>query len=146
MSGDGGLTHDERQRLFDAATRVREHAYAQYSGFLVGAALLDGQGRIFTGCNVENASFGLTICAERAAAFSAVSQGSRSFRALAVATSGGHAPCGACRQVLIEFGDELDVFLLNIDAPHDFHRVRLSELLPDSFRLLRSESDDGRVE
>ncbi len=94
------INHDE---LVQRAAQVRERAYAPYSHYSVGAALLGKSGRIYTGCNVENASFGLTICAERAAVLKAISEGEKEFQAVAVVTSNGGAPCGACRQVLFEF-------------------------------------------
>jgi len=103
---------DAVQRLIEAALRARESAYAPYSRFRVGAAVL-AEEQIFTGCNVENASFGLTICAERAAVFAAVTAGARRLEAVAVAGDAGTptAPCGACRQVLFEFGPEMTVIL-----------------------------------
>src|SRR2546421_10379414 len=92
-----------RDTLAQAAIAVRQRAYAQYSDFLVGAAILAADGKTYTGCNVENGSYGLTICAERAAVFSAVAAGQQRFEMLAIATTGGGSPCGACRQVLAEF-------------------------------------------
>lgn len=124
--------------LIRAALAARAHAYAPYSGFRVGAALLARDGTIYTGCNVECASFSLTNCAERTALFKAVSEGQRSFQALAVA--GGKedradpmtTPCGACRQALYEFcGDDLLVLLAQ-DEEH-FTRCTLGELLPLGF-------------
>lgn len=123
----------ERERLISAACLVRERAYAPYSRFRVGAALLTHSGEIITGCNIENASFGLTICAERSAAFTAIAQGQRQFTALAVAASGGGTPCGACRQVLAEFAPHLPVLIVNADAPEQVQEVSLAELLPLSF-------------
>ena len=119
--------------LVAAAQRVRDNAYAPYSGFAVGAALLTADGRVFTGCNVENASYGLTVCAERHAVAAAVAAGARDFRALALVTpsSPPASPCGACRQVLAEFG-QLTLVLANPDGER--HRTTLSELLPRAFR------------
>ena len=125
-----------RQELVAAARAVRKRAYAPYSNFHVGAAVLDGQGRIHVGCNVENASFGLTICAERNAMAAAVSAGVRRLRAVAVvtATRPPGTPCGACRQVLAEFGDDdLPVLLASPTGPAD--ETSLGALLPRAFRL-----------
>jgi cytidine deaminase len=120
-------------RLMAEAERARHTAYAPYSRFAVGAALLTDDGRIFHGCNVENASYGLTTCAERTAVFSAVTAGVRRFAAIAVTAREGHGapPCGACRQVLHEFAPELWVYWRD-----DHGRVlkrRLSALLPKAF-------------
>jgi cytidine deaminase len=118
--------------LLAAARQVQSRAYAPYSKFLVGAALEASDGRVFVGCNVENASYGLTICAERAAIFTAVSAGVREFRRAVVVSNVDPpaAPCGACRQVLAEFG--LD---LSIEAVGSTRTVswRLAELLPAAF-------------
>ena len=115
-----------------AARAVRERAYAPYSGFAVGAAIEAEDGQVFVGTNVENASFGLTNCAERAAVAAAVAGGARRFRRIVIATSASPpaAPCGACRQVLAEFGDGL---LVESVGPSDRRTWRLSELLPDRF-------------
>lgn len=126
---------EERDRLITAALAARQNAYARYSQFTVGAALLGTDGTITTGVNVENGSYGLTICAERVAIGTAVSAGRRTFRAAAVATSGGHAPCGACRQVLAEFCDDLLILLVDADRPEVITEVTLDELLPARFRL-----------
>lgn len=116
--------------LLSAAWQVRENAHAPYSRFSVGAALLAEDGRIFTGCNVENLSFGLTVCAERAAVFAAVAAGARRFRALAVVSDSREpvSPCGACRQVLAEFCEELPIRTTNLQG-EEFEAC-LSVLLP----------------
>ena len=98
------LVTDERERLIAAAIDARQWAYAPYSEYAVGAALLSASGRIYEGVNVENAAYPMTICAERVAVFRAISEGERDFKAIAVVTRNGGAPCGACRQVLAEFG------------------------------------------
>jgi cytidine deaminase len=119
--------------LYQAAVDVRAHAYAPYSKFSVGAALLSEDGRVFAGCNVENASYGLCICAERNAVFAAVAQGARSFRAIAIVSSAQEpvTPCGACRQVLAEFAPSFDVrcFGENGSAQH----YTTAGLLPAAF-------------
>lgn len=125
--------------LIQAATEARERAYAPYSGFKVGAALLGESGRIYKGCNVENASYGLTSCAERNAIFAAVQDGERRFVAAAVVTETNKPtpPCGACRQVLLEFAGageldrDMDIALATLDGAQRL--TRLSALLPDSF-------------
>jgi len=118
--------------LVTAARRAREQAYCPYSGFAVGAALEGEDGRIFAGCNVENASYGVGICAERAAVAAAISGGSRRFRRLVVATDVEPpvSPCGVCRQVLAEFGPDLVVEAV---GPRSSRRWTLAELLPDAF-------------
>ncbi len=129
------LSHDDRQRLIAAACAVRERAYAKYSNFLVGAALLAETGEIVAGCNIENASYGLTICAERNAVFAAVAQGLTRFRALALATVGGATPCGACRQVLAEFCDDLPIWIVDVHHPDRVVESSLNQLLPSRFTL-----------
>lgn len=133
MPDDGGWS-----RLIEAALAARQRAYAPYSGFAVGAALLDADGALHAGCNVENASLGLTVCAERVAACSAVAQGRRSWRKLAVAAAGGAPPCGACRQVLAEFAPDLALALVDAEQPQKIVFVRLSDLLPAAFRWPKS--------
>jgi cytidine deaminase len=118
-----------------AAVEARQRAYAKYSKFQVGAAILAADSRIFTGCNVENASYGLTICAERAAVFAAVAAGQQRFELLAIATPGGAAPCGACRQVLAEFSPDLPILLIDMNQPNSTVEVNLRDLLPGVFRL-----------
>ena len=105
-------------RLITAAQAARRNAYAPYSHFTVGAALLAQDGTIYTGCNVENASYGLSICAERNAVFHAVASGTRDFLAVAVATENGVTPCGACRQVLAEFNPQMTVLLVDAAGQH----------------------------
>ncbi len=119
--------------LSDAALQSRARAYAPYSKFRVGAALEDSDGRIHTGCNIENASYGLTNCAERTAVFKAVSEGARSFRRIAVAadTVPLTPPCGACRQVLWEICGDIEVVLVNLRG--DTESMRLKDLLPRPF-------------
>ena len=119
------------EELIALATRAREKAYAPYSGFPVGAALLARSGKVFTGCNVENATFGLTICAERTAVFKAVSEGEREFDTIAVVTAPGASPCGACRQVLREFGPDLRVLVA--DTQGHVEKFSLEDLIPNAF-------------
>ncbi len=119
--------------LIEAALAARKHAHAPFSGFQVGAALEDETGRVWTGCNIENATYGLTVCAERVAVFKAVSEGARGFRRIVVAadTQRLTPPCGACRQILWEFCGDLEVVLVNLQGSTE--RYRLGELLPRAF-------------
>jgi cytidine deaminase len=121
-------------RLIAEATQARDNVYAPYSNFAVGAALLAKTGGIFTGCNVENASYGLTICAERVAVDCAVSSGEREFAALALVTDSQEpsVPCGACLQVLSEFADDLLIICENLDGKRI--QTTLRELLPQAFK------------
>lgn len=121
--------------LVDAALTARQQAYAPYSNYCVGAALLTSDGHIVTGCNVENASFGLTICAERAAVCSAIVAGTRTIHACVVATADGGAPCGACRQVLSEFHDDdhpMNIITVTPDG-EIVMQTWLRDLLPHGF-------------
>jgi cytidine deaminase len=129
------MNEETRQQLIKQACLVRERAYARYSHFEVGAALLIDTGQIVTGCNVENASYGLTNCAERTALFSAVSQGLQRFQAIAIASSGGVSPCGACRQVLAEFAPDLPILLIDVLKPGQVVETNLAQLFPGPFRL-----------
>lgn len=122
----------QTNELIQLAARARENAYAPYSKFKVGAALLAKSGQVYTGSNVENASYGLTICAERAALFHAVSEGEREFTAIAVVTDRGVSPCGACRQVLREFGRDLRVIVADTQGRQ--REYTLGALLPDDFK------------
>ena len=126
------ITEDQLNALAAAACKAREFAYAPYSKYRVGAAILLKDNHIVTGVNVENASYGLTICAERAAIFAAVSQGWRRILAVAVCTSNVGAPCGACRQVMMEFAPE-DAPVLLCDAQGHVRRTTLFALLPEYF-------------
>jgi cytidine deaminase len=125
-------------RLVAAARRARRNAHAAFSGFKVGAALETADGTIVTGCNVENATYGLTICAERVAMFKAISEGHRKFRRLAVVadTDAPTPPCGACRQILWEFGGDLEVILANLRREKGRHRLKDLLPLPFDARLL----------
>jgi len=124
------------RELVKRALAARSGAYAPYSGFAVGAALLAADGTVYTGANIENASYGLSMCAERVALFKAVSEGRREFSVLAVACGDDHCrPCGACRQVLAEFAPDLRVLMA--DARGDFRETSLAELLPEAFSLAR---------
>ena len=126
------------KQLVKAAIRAARASYSPYSLFPVGAALLDGNGKVFTGCNVENASYGLTICAERVALLKAVSAGCRTFKALAVAGGKGVAarPCGACLQVIAEFcSPEFPIHLATLDRADKIERFSLKDLLPQTFTL-----------
>jgi cytidine deaminase len=119
------------QDLVAQAIEARKNAYAPYSNYRVGAALLAESGQVYTGCNVENAVYPLTICAERTAVVKAVSEGERSFVAIAVVSENGGSPCGSCRQVLREF-DEKTVVLI-ADTTGDYRETSVEDLLPDSF-------------
>src|SRR5262245_12755614 len=121
------------QRLIDAARAVRLNAFAPFSHFLVGAVLETADGQIITGCNVENATYGLTVCAERVAVFKAISEGHRRFVRVAVVadTEAPTPPCGACRQILWEFGGDLEVILANLTE--EKARLRMKDLLPLPF-------------
>lgn len=130
------VTYPERARLIAEARAVLKNAYAPYSKFKVGAALLTAKGDLFTGCNVENASYGLSNCAERTAIFSAVAaRGPRvEIQAIAVVNSQNVpcSPCGACRQVIWEFGQRAVVFFLSAEG---WREMTIAELLPEGFRL-----------
>ncbi len=119
------------QHLIALAAQARELAYAPYSKYRVGAALLGKSGRVYTGCNVENAVYPLTLCAERTAVVKAVSEGERRFEAIAVVTANGGTPCGSCRQVLAEFG--LDIRVLIATPERLVDQKRVAELLPGAF-------------
>jgi cytidine deaminase len=119
------------QELVAHALTARRRAYAPYSQYLVGAAVLAADGSVIMGCNVENASYPATICAERVALTAAIAQGQREFVALAVATRNGGSPCGICRQVMAELGPAMTVYIS--DADGNFRTTTVAELLPDSF-------------
>jgi cytidine deaminase len=122
------------QELITLARKARTQAYAPYSNFAVGAALLSHSGRVFTGCNVENAAYPLTTCAERTAMTKAISEGELSFDAIAVVTATGASPCGACRQILREFGGpdgDLRVIIADLDGNSE--TLTIAELLPLGF-------------
>ena len=123
----------EKDLLIDAAKQARENAHAPYSNFRVGAALRSTSGRIFTGCNVENASYGLTMCAERVAIFKAISEGERGFDALAVVTDADvlTPPCGACRQLIWEFCGDIPVTIANLKGQTDV--TQMKDLFPRPF-------------
>ena len=135
------LTDEMRSRLIQAATEARQWAYAPYSNYAVGAALLTASGRIYDGVNVENAAYPTGICAERVAVFKAVSEGERDFVAIAVVTANAGSPCGSCRQVLAEFGLDIVVLIANLDGKV-IKETSVARLLPGAFRPkdLRSES------
>ena len=119
--------------LIDLAFKVKENAYAPYSDFRVGAVLLCKDGRVFAGCNIENASYGLSMCAERVALFKAISEGCRDFELLVLISDSDEfcLPCGACRQALWEFNCELRILMLN--KKKEIKETRVGELLPDAF-------------
>ncbi len=125
------LTSTEIDHLLALAAEAAVNAYVPYSHFAVGAALRAKDGTIYTGCNVENASYGLTICAERNAVARAIADGARRFDAIAVVTENGVTPCGACRQVLAEFGPEITVIVADVAGNRRVYT--LNELLPDAF-------------
>ena len=126
------MPHTDKE-LIDAAAAVRENAFAPYSGFRVGSALETEDGELVTGCNVESASYGLTVCAERIAIFNALSQGKKRIRKIAVVTDTDEltAPCGACRQVIWEFGGDIPVILSNLKGKTA--KLTMKDLLPHAF-------------
>jgi cytidine deaminase len=125
-----------RKKLEQAAKKVMRHAHAPYSKFHVGAAILLTNGKVFSGCNVENSSYGMTNCAERTAIFSAVAALGPKIEIRAVAVANDHdvacSPCGACRQVIYEFGPDATIFFEGANGPKEAH---ITELLPEGFRL-----------
>ena len=120
------------QELIQHALEVRRNSYSPYSNFAVSAALLSDDGRVFTGVNVENSSFGLTNCAERVAIGAAITAGARSFTTLAIVLKGGGSPCGACRQVLYEFAPSLRILMAD-EQGHVVKSCSLADLLPEAF-------------
>ncbi|MCM1577560.1 MAG: cytidine deaminase [Ruminococcus sp.] len=135
----------EELELMRTAEKMTEKAYAPYSGFKVGAAILTEDGRVFTGCNVENGSYGCSICAERTAAVKAVSEGALKFTAAAVANAGGGLtyPCGICLQFLSEFAAEHFTVIMR-ESSGDIVTHPIEELLPNGFKLNEDEGDGGK--
>jgi cytidine deaminase len=129
------MKREGKLALVKAALAASRHAFVPYSRFAVGAALLTSRGKIYTGANVESASFGLTCCAERVALFKALSEGERHFVAMAVVApaSGGPMPCGACRQLLAEFAREAEIFSCDARRPGKVRRFTVAGLLPAAF-------------
>jgi cytidine deaminase len=127
------LKNEQRMQLIEKAQQARQQAYAPYSNYRVGAALLTSTGDVFSGANVENAAYPTSMCAERVAIFKAVSEGQRQLQAIAVVTENGGSPCGSCRQVLAEFG--LETLVLIADAQgRVVQEMTVEELLPGAFR------------
>jgi cytidine deaminase len=135
-SAKNSLSSNQRRRLLQAARKAMKHAYAPYSHFRVGAALLTSKGKLFSGCNVENASYGLTNCAERTAIFAAIAKSGPKLEVRAIVVVNDHrvpcSPCGACRQVIYEFGPEATVLFQSSKGWKESH---IAELLPEGFRL-----------
>jgi cytidine deaminase len=132
------LGASDHRSLVEAARRARENAVARFSNFKVGAALETTDGVVITGCNVENATYGLTICAERVAMFKALSEGHRTFSRIAIVadTDDPTPPCGACRQILWEFAGDLEIVLANLTQEKGVHRLKDLLPLPFDVRLL----------
>jgi cytidine deaminase len=126
------ITQIEKQELIDLANTVRQHAYAPYSKYRVGSAVRTKSGKIFTGVNVENASYPQGMCAERIAIFKAVSEGEQEFEAISVVTDNGGSPCGGCRQVMAEFGLDTIVLIANGDGKL-LQELTVKDLLPEAF-------------
>ncbi|MFP4660714.1 MAG: cytidine deaminase [Halanaerobiales bacterium] len=127
------MDKEEAKELIEIATEAREKSYSPYSKFPIGAALLTSEGKVFTGTNIENAAYGLTLCAERTAIFKAVSEGYRKFKAIAVVadTERPVPPCGSCRQVIQEFGDNIMVIMSNLNDAYQVYTI--DQLLPAAF-------------
>ncbi len=132
MQNTTSISDETRRKLVAAAQEARNRAYAPYSNYHVGAALLTSNGEVITGCNIENAAYSPTICAERVAVFKAISEGMQNFDAIAVVTSNGGVPCGVCRQVMHEFAP--DILVIIADAEGNVkHEFSLQEILPYGF-------------
>lgn len=126
------MRREDIRNLIELAIKARENSYSPYSKFAVGAAVLTDCGKVFTGCNCENISHSAAMCAERAALYSAVSAGCRSFKAIALAAKDIVSPCGICRQVLAEFGD---IKIISANERGEYKEWMLSELLPEKFNF-----------
>ena len=124
---------NKNKNIIAEALNAREYAQAPYSKFRVGAALLTSEGKIIRGANVESASYGLSCCAERIAIFKALTEGHTNFSALAVASPGGAAPCGACLQIISEYAPKADILLVDTEKPNSIHETTISALLPLQF-------------
>ncbi|MFZ7103461.1 MAG: cytidine deaminase [Peptococcaceae bacterium] len=137
----GGFVNMDYKQLVAEAAAAKKNAYVPYSNFRVGAALLTCDGEIFTGCNVENASYSLTNCGERTAIFKAVSEGKKKFKAIAISTDTEEitSPCGPCRQVLIEFGADIDVIMANVQG--EYKVCKALDLLPLAFNPDKLEEE-----
>jgi cytidine deaminase len=127
------MTTSDRDELIQAALDVQQRAFCPYSNFPVGTAVRTISGKIYCGVNIENASFGLTICAERVAASSAIAAGERDFVAIAIVSRGGVSPCGACRQFLAEFNPKLLIVMVDSLRPKEIREATLEALLPSRF-------------
>ena len=125
----------KNEELVLAATEARKNAYAPFSKFQVGAAIQTNSGRVFVGCNVENSSYGLSICAERMAIGAMIVAGEKEIQSVVVCASPWANPCGACRQVLIEFGTEFEVIAVDASTLVEVRRAKMKDLLPDHFSL-----------
>ena len=128
------LDPNQLDKLASESIAARRNAYAPYSQFQVGAAILGADQKVYVGCNVENASYGLTICAERNAVFAMVAAGCREILAVAIAVPGGGTPCGACRQVLVEFGRGFPVLIVDSTTGQVKTKWNIEDLLPEAFR------------
>ena len=126
------IPEQDKEELIERALRIRARAYAPYSNYNVGASLITESGEIFDGVNVENTSYSMTMCAERNTVFQAIAHGHRSFRAIAVATDNGGSPCGACRQVLSEFGLDIEVYTVDSEGMIVLDTT-VGGLLPEAF-------------
>lgn len=127
------------RELIEAALAARNNAYAPYSKFYVGAALETTEGEIFSGCNVENSSYGLSICAERHAIGNMVSAGFKQFKKIVVAATPLASPCGACRQFIVEFGSDIEVVSFDAKKQSDIMRWNICDLIPSHFRFPDNE-------
>lgn len=127
------MTEDNFEKNINHAKEVQQHAYAPYSNFLVGAVVQTSCGKVFGGCNIESASYGLTICAERVALFHAVAQGYKSFSSLTLVTKDGSSPCGACRQVMLELCP--DAIIIIASSKKIIEQTTPQKLLPNAFNL-----------